>query len=253
MKLSIKKTWLCYAVILLLTIVFVPFAHAASSSIDYIENGSGSGNGSGQGKNADIALTLVSSTIEDGDTNVPLEPVLQLNFNKNVVNISVLEKNSKCFHLVDAGGTPVPINIIFPDDQMQTTYKRNVFILPQENLDTNSRYELAVDSILRAKNGSIIDNAHTIIFTTGVAATGGQNEALLELGDNIIEYNTALAKTEYSVPHAQEVQNLDETRQTSAKQSMDINQLSSILLIVIAVAFIGTTLFIILQKRKNKD
>ncbi len=255
MNLSIKKKWLCYAVILLLAVVFVPFAHAVSTSVDNIGNGmeSGPGNGTGQGQNAGIALTLVSSSVADGDTNVPLDPVIQLNFNKNVINIAVLDNNSKCFHLIDESGVPVPIDLIFPDDQMQSTFKRNVFIIPKENLQTNSKYELVVDSILRAKNGTDIDNAHTITFTTGAAATGGQNEALLELGDNIIEYTNALEKTEYSVPREQEVQKPNETRQPSAKQPVDINRLSSIILLVIAAVFVGASMFLILQKRKGKD
>jgi len=256
MNLSIKKTWLCYAIILLLAVVFVPFAHAASTSVDNIGNGAGSGpgNGTGQGKNVGIALTLVSSSVANGDTNVPIDPVIQLNFNKNVVNIAVLDNNSKCFHLIDNSGAPVPINLNFPDDQMQTTYKRNVFIIPKEKLQINSQYELVVDSILRAKNGTSIDNSHPITFTTGVAATGEQNEVLLKLGDNVIEYTNALAKTEYSVPHEQEVQKLNETpRQPSAKQPMDIDRLSSILLMLITAVFVGASLLFILQKRKGKD
>jgi len=255
MNLCIKKTWLCYTVILLLALVSVPFAHAASTSVDSIGNGAGSGpgNGTGQGKNVGIALTLVSSSVADGDTNVPLDPVIQLNFNKNVVNITVLDNNTKCFHLIDKSGAAVPIKLIFPDDQMQTTYKRNVFIIPKANLQMNAKYELVVDSILRAKNGTGIDNAHTITFTTGAAATGEQNEALLKLGDNIIEYTTALGKTEYSVPREQEVQKPNVTSQPSVKQPMDIDRLSSILLMLITAVFVGASLLFILQKRKGKD
>lgn len=253
MNLRFRKTWLGYAVILLLAVVFVPFAPAASTSIDNIGNsaGSGPGDGTGQGKNAGTALTLVSSSVADGDTNVPLDPVIQLNFNKNVVNIAVLENNSTCFHLTDKNGTPVSIKLIFPDDQVQRDYRRNVFIIPTENLQANSQYELVVDSLLRAKNGTSIDNAHTITFKTGAEATGGQNEVLLKLGDNFIEYNNALEKTEYSVPHEQEIP--DETRQPSAKQPMDIDRLSSILLLLIAAVFVGASLFFILQKKKGKD
>jgi len=255
MNQSLKKTWLCYAVILLMAAVFVPFAYAVTTSIDNTGNGavSGPGNGTGQGTNAGIALTLVSSSVADGAANVPLDPVIQLNFNKNVVNISVLDNNAQCFHLIDQSGAPVPIKLIFPDDQMQTTYKRNVFILPEANLQKNSQYELVVDSILRAKNGTGIDNAHTITFTTGAAATGEQNEILLKLGDNIIEYTNALAKTEYSVPHEQEVQKPSATPQPSAKQPMDVGRLSSLLLAAIAVVFVGASLFFILHKRKGKD
>ena len=258
MNLRLKKTWLGYAVILLLAVlavVFMPFAPAASTSIDHIGNGAGSGpgDGTGQGKNVGTALTLVSSSVADGDTNVPLDPVIQLDFNKNVVNIAVLENNSTCFHLIDKNGAPVSIKLIFPDDQIQRDYRRNVFIIPTENLQTNSQYELVVDSVLRAKNGTNIDNAHTITFKTGVEATGGQNEALLKLGDNFIAYNNALEKTEYPVLHEQEIQKPDETRQSSAKQPIDLDRLSSILLLLIAAVFIGASLFFILQKRKGKD
>lgn len=250
MNFSIKKTGIYYVIILLLLNVFAPLAYAASTSDNYID---GQGNGNGQGKNADIALTLVSSSVADGESNVPLHPVIQLDFNKNVVNIAVMENNSTCFHLTDDNGSPVPISLIFPDDQMQSNFKRNVFIIPKENLKMNSKYELVVDNILRAKNDTIIDNAHIITFQTGTAATGGQNEALLKIGNDIIVYTTALKKTEYSVPHEKQVQKLDETRQPSDKQPMDIDSLSSILLAVIGAVFVCASLFLYLQKKKDKD
>lgn len=247
MSFTLKKKCMCCVIIFLLSSVFAPISYAASTSVNYIENGQG--NGSGQGLNADIALTLVSSSVADGDTNVPLDPVIQLNFNKNVVNISVLENNSNCFHLIDASGAPVPISLIFPDDQIQSDFKRNVFIFPKDNLKMNSKYELVVDSILRAKNDTIIDNAHIIHFETGAAAIGRQNETLLEMGDDITVYTTALKKTEYSVPHDKEI----ETPQPAKKKPIDMDKLSSILLIVIAAVFVCASLVFILQKRKDKN
>ncbi|MEN6461552.1 MAG: Ig-like domain-containing protein [Syntrophomonas sp.] len=241
-----KKKCICFVLILLFSIIFAPLSRAASSSV-------APGNGDGQGQNADIALTLVSSSVADGATNVPVNPVIQLNFNKNVVNIAVMENNSKCFHLTDENGAPVPIRIIFPDDQTQSEFKRNVFIIPQEKLKINSKYELAVDSKLCAKNNTNIDSAHVITFEAGAAAAGEQNKALLKLGNDITVYNTALKKTEYSVPHKKEVQNIDKTRQPAENKVLDIDKLSSILLFVIAAVFVCSSLFFILQKRKGKN
>ncbi|OPX86447.1 MAG: hypothetical protein A4E53_02880 [Pelotomaculum sp. PtaB.Bin104] len=258
MSLRINKTCLCYVVLLFLTSVFIftPFSYGAPTSVDYGENhgdGSGKGTGTGEGLNAGIALNLVSSSVADGDTGVPLDPVIQLDFNKNVVNVTVLENNSKCFHLIDNSGAPVPVSLIFPDDQLQSTFKRSVFILPKENLKMNSKYELVVDSNLLAKNSTGIDNAYSITFETGAVATGGRNEALLELGNDIIVYNTALAKTEYSVPREKDVPKLDQKTQPIEKQPLDVNKLSSIILIAIAAVFVCATLIFFLQKRKGKN
>ena len=80
----------------------------ASAGIVFAEDGDGTGggngDGSGNGKNRNIPLTLVSSSVKDGDTGVPLDPVIQLDFNKNVSNITVLANNKKCFHHSAAAG-----------------------------------------------------------------------------------------------------------------------------------------------------
>lgn len=242
-------------IVLLPVILLVLLTGVASAPAAPLEDGAGSGpgDGSGQGKNMGIALTLVSSSVEDGDINVPLDPVIQLDFNKNVVNLAVLEDNSTCFHLIDEEGVPVPINVVFPDDQVLRDFKRNIFICPIENLPADSQFELVVDSTLRAKNGTTIDNAHFITFKTGTKITGREDEALLKVGDNYIVYSNALEKTEFSFPQKQKVPKPTIAGESSAKQKMDLEKLTPILLLLIVVVFVGTSLFFILQKKRDGD
>ena len=146
-----------------------------------------------------VAMTLVSSSVFDNSSDVSLNPTIQLDFSKNVVNFSVLKNNSNCFHLIDAEENPVEIDVIFPDDQLQQEYKRQVFIIPVNQLSPNSEYTLIVDNNLLSKNGTYIDNAYFITFTTGDTLSERQNRILESLGDNIMQYRVSSGKTEYSV------------------------------------------------------
>ena len=74
------------------------------------------GNGDGSGGGKDKPLTLASSTIPDGSTDVPTELSVTLTFNKNVVNFTVKDHNMGCFQLIDSGGNAAPIRIIMGDD-----------------------------------------------------------------------------------------------------------------------------------------
>ena len=96
--------------VIILTICLLFFTASAGLAFAEDGDGTGGGNGDGNGKNRNIPLTLVSSSVKDGDTGVPLDPVIQLDFNKNVSNITVLANNKKCFHLTEEGGEAVPIS-----------------------------------------------------------------------------------------------------------------------------------------------
>lgn len=211
-------------------------------------DGSGGNTGSGTGENKDEVLTLTYSSIENGDLNVALDVTIQLDFNKNVCNIGIQPYNKECFHLSDSNGNIVPIYVIFPDDQVQQTYKRQVFIRPIENLAESTEYKLSIDSTLLAKNGTYIDNAHIIRFSTGKHTTNDLCAALDELGDNIMTYETALPETEKSVP----IQTPAPTPQTASEpiKTFDLSRIILIILIVIVVAF--SAVIIVRKKHTSK-
>ncbi|MCL2678127.1 MAG: Ig-like domain-containing protein [Clostridiales bacterium] len=145
-------------------------------------------------------LTLVKSSVANGARNVPLNPVIQLDFTKNVVNFLTARQNATCYHLVDSDGNSVPIRIIVPDDQMQQDVKRNVFIMPAENLRPDTIYKLAVDNTLISKNGDRIDDAHQIVFKTGTQVSDKANPLLAGLGMNVLTFTNDQPLNENSVP-----------------------------------------------------
>ena len=184
---------LAFSLLLLLVVTAGAFADVGDQS------------GSGSGQNSDIPLTLLSSVPGDSASDVLLDTTIELYFNKNICNVSVLENNRTCFHLTSEAGEVIPVTLTFPDDQVQQTYKRDVFLTPKESLQPDTRYRVAVDRTLTAKNGTTIDNAHVFEFVTG-EGTGAELPAeLAALGElGIRTFDSALPETEDSVPLPQE-------------------------------------------------
>lgn len=206
----------------------------------------GDGTGGGSGSNSDIALTLESSSVADGASGVALNETIQLNFNKNICNITVLPNNKKCFHLTEEGGETAAIRITFPDNQVQNTYRRQVFLTPLENLKENTAYRISVDRTLTAKNGTVIDNAHTITFTTGSKTTSAENKILKKLGDYVVSYELSLSETGDSVPVDKSLP--DNPSADSEDSVASLALITGTILILIVCIFI--ILFILKRKRK---
>lgn len=120
----------------------------------------------GDGKN--VALDLVESTPENGANGVVLDAQIKLIFNKNVVNMTVKDNNSNCFLLLDANNQVVPIDVFFPDDQIEPDRKREIILKPKEVLTENMTYQVAIEPELQAKNGTSLDRSITFSFTTQV-------------------------------------------------------------------------------------
>ena len=237
----INNKLLCRIIIAVLLATLIPTVAFADGG-----DGSGDGDGKGLGENKDIVLTLENSSVSDNASNVAINETIQLDFNKNICNITVLANNKMCFHLTDGNGDAVPIKLIFPDDQVQQDYKRQVFIIPQQDLESNSRYRIAVDNTLTAKNGTLIDNAHTITFTTGSNRTNAENKALKKLGENIVTYETAYSETGDSVPVNKN--GLDENSGKSEHNTAFIAKAATIAIILIIVIF--TSILIFFRRKK---
>lgn len=231
-----KKSYLIAFIICLLLIFTAVPAFAAG----------GDGTGGGNGENRDIALTLESSSVKDGDTDVSCRSIFQLNFNKNICNVTVLANNKMCFHLSKMDGTPVPIKLTFPDNQVQKKYRREVFIEPVEPLEPHTNYRISVDSTLAAKNGTVADDAHTIVFTTGTSNVVSPNKVLEELDDYVITYETAEGENENSVPVNKN--GLDDVSEDNGPDTGSIARIAAIALIIVIIVF--TAVFIIFKRRK---
>lgn len=228
--------------LLILILTLIPVSSFASGG-----DGTGGGNGQGLGKNKDIALTLEHTSVKDGAADIAINETIQLDFNKNISNVTVLATNKKCFHLTDAAGNAVAIRLIFPDSQVQHDYREQVFITPLENLKANTQYRISVDITLAAKNGTTIDNAHTITFTTGSKTTDKENKVLKKLGENIITYETAYGETADSVPVNKS--GLDDVSQDQGSNTGSIAKIAAIVLILLVIIF--TAAAVVLKRRKE--
>lgn len=125
------------------------------------------GNGDGTGGNSNDPLSLISSSIKDGATGVPLKPEITLVFSKNIVNMAVKDNNLKCFSMKNENGTIVPIDVIFADDQVDFADRDNAVITPKTNLTQGTNYTIVVSSQLESKSGTRVGgNGITISFTT---------------------------------------------------------------------------------------
>ena len=228
--------------ILIFIITLVPAASFAANG-----DGTGAGNSKGLGENKDITLTLESASVSEGASDVAVNETIQLNFNKNICNVTVLANNKKCFHLTDAEGNAVAIQLIFPDSQVQRDYLREVFIRPVKNLRKNTQYRISIDNTLTAKNGTAIDNAHTLTFTTGAKETGAENKVLKKLGENTITYETAYGENANSIPV--DKSGLDNVSQQHAPDTGGIAMIAAIILIFLIVVF--TIIFIVLRRKRG--
>lgn len=230
-----------------LTIALLIFALLPSAAFAEGGDGSGGGTGEGLGLNKGTPLTLEQSSISDGSSDVPINPTIQLDFNKNICNVTVLANNKKCFHLTEQDGDAVAIRLVFPDDQVQQDYKRQAFLIPLEELKPDTAYQVAVDHTLTAKNGTTIDNAHRVTFTTGTQRTEQENETLKRLGENIITYETAYQETADSIPVNKT--GLDDVSQEQESDTGSIARIAAVVLILIVLIF--TVLLFVLRRKRE--
>ncbi|MGN0701970.1 MAG: Ig-like domain-containing protein [Lentihominibacter sp.] len=233
--------------LILMLSVFMAFATSPAFAVNARDDGPG--DGTGNGKNRDIPLTLESTSVSDGETDVALNETIQLDFNKNICNVTILPNNKLCFHLTDSEGNPAAIRLIFPDDQVQTEYKRQVFIQPAEDLKPATEYRIAVDSTLMAKNGTSIDNAHTLSFITGTSRSDEENSILKELGDFVVIYETASGENANSVPLNKS--DLDESGETSGPDTAFIARIAATGLILLILIFTSVFVFVRLRHKKQ--
>lgn len=171
----------------------------------------------------DEPLTLRSSTVVDGDTDLSVRPVIELQFSKKIADILILEHNKDCFHLQDASGAVVPLTVLFPDTQLQSRYVYQVFLMPEQDLAPGAAYTLTVDDQLIDKKENTLDRAYTIGFTTATDetfATAKENEDLMALEGNLLEYQTALPPAAGSAADASPTASADAEQQAGEDTSV---------------------------------
>jgi len=112
------------------------------------------------------SLYLEETMPKDSSKDVPMDAVVKLLFNKNVVNFSIKDNNASCFSIVDENNKEVPIDIIFPDDQIEPEKKREITIKARESFKESTTYTVNISSKLMAKNGNTLGENISLSFTT---------------------------------------------------------------------------------------
>ncbi len=116
-------------------------------------------------------LTLVTSSIEDGATEVSIDPVFELEFSNNVINMKIQKDNMNLIKLLNESGQEVPVEIIMADDQVSPELKRIVKVEPISLLEKGESYKLVVMAGFSSKNGSEIQEDVVISFDTEGGST----------------------------------------------------------------------------------
>lgn len=118
---------------------------------------------SGGGKST--PLSMVSSSITNGETDVAPDREIKLVFSKNISNITVKENNLNCFSMTDSSGQPLPISVILFDDQLERE-KRNDVVIQPEALRDPEKYSITVSTALTSKNGASLSEPIVVEFST---------------------------------------------------------------------------------------
>lgn len=113
--------------------------------------------GSGTGKYIDFDLMKLDVEINQ----------INLEFNKNVTNIMIKENNSECFTVLKSDGEEVTLNVEFPDDQLEREKRREIYLIPKEELDLEETYKLIIENKLKAKNEETLDEDIEIEIRVG--------------------------------------------------------------------------------------
>lgn len=150
------------------------------------------GDGYGSGGGHDQPLLLLSSQPAGGAREIAPPATIQMHFNKNVIHLSIREKNQKCFALYE-GDNPVAISVIMADDQIEPEKRRDIVVQPRAPLQTGKTYTLRIGGDLESKSGATLGKDVRIQFTTAANTRGeGQTSSA---GSHSVD-------TASSLPHA---------------------------------------------------
>lgn len=120
----------------------------------------------GTGGNKDEPLSLVTSSITNGETNISIKPTIKLTFNKNIVNMSVSENNKTYFTIQKADGQTIPIDVVLADDQIEFEKRNDAVLIAKADLENGTNYSIVISPLLKSKSGISLGNEIRISFTT---------------------------------------------------------------------------------------
>lgn len=164
---SRKKSKLATAILVVISCILLVMPALAGQG-----NGTGGGQGNGTGGGQDQPLSLVSSIPADGAKDFPVNGEIILNFNKNVVNMTVVDNNKACFGLYTSDGTQVAAEVIMADDQIDPDQRETVKIKPSQELGNGTAYIVKISPQLQSKSGDTLGQETIIKFATAAAGAG---------------------------------------------------------------------------------
>ncbi|MEQ8200332.1 MAG: Ig-like domain-containing protein [Syntrophomonadaceae bacterium] len=122
------------------------------------------GNGDGSGGGQNNPLVIESSNPADGAAGVANLEYIKIVFSKNVVYMTVRDKNMQCFSLW-SGSQRVPAEIIMADDQVEREKRNDVLVKPKQPLKAGLTYRVEVAPEVESKSGVTLGQKATITFT----------------------------------------------------------------------------------------
>jgi len=159
--------WFTMAAIVV-TLVLSPLAG------NWAQAGDGSGDGSGGGQNN--PLVIESSTPANGAAGVASLENIKIVFSKNVVYMTVRDKNLQCFTLW-SGSQRIPAEVIMADDQIEREKRNDVLIKPKQPLQAGTTYRVEVAPELQSKSGVTLGQKAVITFTMAEGAKAPETVA----------------------------------------------------------------------------
>lgn len=192
-------------------------------------------------------LTLSKSSVVSDDTDVPRNVTIELDFSKNICDLSVLKQNSRSIHLLDKDGNSVKIKITFPDTQVQNSYKKQIFVTPSEPLIANESYTLIIENTLTSKDGEKLDKSYMLNFKTGEHDSFEENSVLTYLGEDIMEFDSDEPVNTDTLTTSEKV------TESSDKDSQSKVPLKTILIVLIVSILVVSSVIIIGHGKSSND
>ncbi|PKM76819.1 MAG: hypothetical protein CVU90_10355 [Firmicutes bacterium HGW-Firmicutes-15] len=106
----------------------------------------------------------------DGSSNVSVNPVIRIVFDRNVTGDAIWPANQQCFSMQDSSGTSVSIKVEKISNAVNFAERQHVFITPNSKLTAGKIYTITISGNLRANNGNTLGNNAVITFTVAGGA-----------------------------------------------------------------------------------
>ena len=182
-----RFAWMALSVLMMLSIT----AQAAGGNGGGNGGGTGGGSRDGTGGGKTEALTVESTSVEDGAVLAP-EDAITLVFTKNVVNSSVKETNLPLFTVTDDSGAEVEITVTMADDQIEPDKKNDVVIAPADTW-AEGAYTLTAQAGITSKSGDVMEQDYTLMFSVAAAGNTAAPEDTMDTATEPSPEDTAEA------------------------------------------------------------